>query len=238
MIKIQFPGRNRCEKEDPTLWVNDHHIAAEICQENNWYEHWLLEFIESRLCKNDATYFVDIGANTGNHSMYLLRNVKNLVAFAYEPMPEARVALKLNRSDLPPMQEDNLRIYDYALSNKAGIMQMGVPAGASNGGARIGSGKINVKVNVFDDVWPGNRRIDIMKIDVEGHEEEVILGAIRNIEYYKPEILVEIFEEHKRLRISSLLATFGYELKERYCHAPVYHFSTRKDIPVTYKRPL
>jgi hypothetical protein len=115
-------------------------------------------------------------------------------------------------------------------------MQIPDPDKQSIGGAKlleITGGR--VQVNPLDDILDGVKKVTLIKIDVEGHELKALFGARQTIRKHKPELFIETFEEWTLELIEELLKTEGYELKERYCHAPVYHFSTNKKIPVTYK---
>jgi hypothetical protein len=61
------------------------------------------------------------------------------------------------------------------------------------------------------------RRIDFIKIDVEGAEMDVLKGAIYTIKRYKPDILLEIIEDnvhaggYKPEDIIVFMNSFGYK---------------------------
>lgn len=59
-----------------------------------------------------------------------------------------------------------------------------------------------------------DKKIDFIKIDVEGFENEVILGGTELIQRNKPAIFVEIFEEN-RSAVGETLKKLGYVLQER-----------------------
>ena len=59
-----------------------------------------------------------------------------------------------------------------------------------------------------------NKKIGFIKIDVEGHEKNVIVGASKIIKKNKPVLLVEIEEKHtqnKVVNIIDFINTFGYK---------------------------
>lgn len=80
--------------------------------------------------------------------------------------------------------------------------------------------------------------VAVIKIDVEGYEWEVLQGGRQTIAKWKPELFIEIWNDSELVRITRWLRDFGYEMKERYNHAPTYHFSCNTSIPVTYRKPL
>lgn len=78
--------------------------------------------------------------------------------------------------------------------------------------------------------------VAVIKIDVEGYEWDVLQGSRQTIAKWKPELFIEIWNDGELRRITQWLREFGYEMKERYNHAPTYHFSCNAAIPVTYKK--
>ena len=59
-----------------------------------------------------------------------------------------------------------------------------------------------------------NKKIGFIKIDVEGHEKNVIIGASKIIMRNKPVLLVEIEEKHtqdKVINIINFIKTYGYK---------------------------
>ena len=83
-----------------------------------------------------------------------------------------------------------------------------------------------------------NLSVAVIKIDVEGYEWNVLQGGRQTIAKWKPELFIEIWNDGELRRITQWLREFGYEMKERYNHAPTYHLSCNQSIPVTYKKPL
>lgn len=57
------------------------------------------------------------------------------------------------------------------------------------------------------------KKIDFIKIDVEGFENEVLLGGAELIKRDQPVIFVEIFEENVNT-VDKTMKKLGYEMKE------------------------
>ena len=55
------------------------------------------------------------------------------------------------------------------------------------------------------------KRIDFIKLDVEGMEMSVLLGAKESIEKFKPSLMIEIIKSNKD-EIVNFLNSFGYEI--------------------------
>ena len=51
--------------------------------------------------------------------------------------------------------------------------------------------QITVQTARFDDVWPKDLPLDLMKIDVEGGEQGVLEGALETLTRWKPTVIFE-----------------------------------------------
>lgn len=60
-------------------------------------------------------------------------------------------------------------------------------------------------------------RCELIKADVEGMEEEVLRGASKTIERFRPVLYLESDREDKRLSLFQLIRSMGYRL---YWHTP------------------
>lgn len=192
-------------------------VDLEIFADRN-FEPAMLEFIKSRLRADDI--FVDVGANIGQHSLY----ASYLCGHVYSFEPIKRLYDQFSGS---VFKNDILNItpYNYALGNE----KKDLPIYSNE--ANMGGSSIlvrdnknflqNVKILRLDDVYEqmGITRADMMKIDVEGYELEVLLGARSFIKKYRPKILMEFspyFYAHVDSGISGRIIEFllgvGYEL--------------------------
>ena len=163
----------------------------------------LLEF----LCRRNADA-LDIGANDGSYVHYLRRYARHV--FAYEPMPSLANAL---REKFPR----RVTVEAMALSDRSGTVELRSPV--VNGVVITGCSTISdeaaatypghrgvqVPMHRLDDVYRGNA--GFIKIDVEGHEQAVLDGAVETIRRCRPRMLVEIDD---RLSPGGLERARGY----------------------------
>ena len=73
--------------------------------------------------------------------------------------------------------------------------------------------KVPVKTKKLDDIEIGNK-IGLIKIDVEGHERNVLQGGIETVKNNKPVLLVEIEERHTKIPITetiNFIKSIGYK---------------------------
>lgn len=126
---------------------------------------------------------IDIGANIGYYSLLLAQKCKRVWAFEptdytfglltknieYNKLQDKIIAEKVAISD----KEQKLKLY-HAYQNSGGNSVVPM-AGCDSSSYEI------VACTTLDKVIP-NQRIDFMKIDVEGHEEQVLGGGKRTLE--------------------------------------------------------
>ena len=150
----------------------------------------LLEF----LCHRDKDA-IDVGANDGSYVHYLRRHARRVIAF--EPMPSLADALRAKF-------RHGVDIRSVALSDRAGTVELHMPVvdGVTVTGCSTVSPTasatypdhraIEVPMAMLDSVYDG--QVGFIKIDVEGHEQAVLDGAVQTIRRCRPRMLVEIDE--------------------------------------------
>ena len=128
---------------------------------------------------------------------------------------------------------DNIEIFNYALSNTEGITKLKIPNRGNSlfdknyeelfklGAATIHEENdiidyesFDVKKTLLDKIIPSSEKIGFIKIDVEGHESEVIKGSIDTIKRDKPILLIEIEEKHTKKPIKdtiNFVKNIGYD---------------------------
>lgn len=153
---------------------------------------------------------LDIGANVGNHSCAFAKHFARVVAF--EPNPVAYYLLKANTIGLDVDQ------IHKGLSDKAGELPFAENF-ANMGGSRIvdepGKASSFVEVARLDDlVEPlALDNVSFVKVDVEGHEEQVFRGGKEFFRNIRPILAFEgnyASEGEVGQRVEALLRSFGY----------------------------
>jgi FkbM family methyltransferase len=165
------------------------------------------EFKLLPLLVNPKRIAVDIGAHTGLYSVALQKLAKKVVAL--EPIPE--LASELTR--LIPGAE----VINAVASDSSGEVILRVPSGMP-GLSTVSDRKfrpeydikeIKVKAITIDGLFE-NRSDDIgfIKIDVEGHEVQVLKGAKSVISRHRPVILIEAEERHSAGTVAEVFLFF------------------------------
>jgi len=142
---------------------------------------------------SDATA-LDIGANIGNHSLFFSDYVKHVHAF--EPNALTYKVLSINASLV-----SNVTPHNFGLSNHTGeatlhINPENIGYSSITPALKVAqhSASATIQLKSLDEALSASvGTIKLLKIDVEGHEPEVIAGAASTIRQHAPIIL---FEQH------------------------------------------
>tara|TARA_B100000989_G_C19463844_1_gene437380 strand:+ start:59 stop:808 length:750 start_codon:yes stop_codon:yes gene_type:complete len=164
----------------------------------------------TKILKRKRT-FLDIGANVGIYSYYYSKYFNNIVSF--EPISELTYRLK-------SLKNKKITIHHTALSNTNGILDLHIP---------IENGKQVTALSTLEDRYTAYQKkkvivkkldeykiadVDLIKIDVEGHEEHVIAGGLQTIVKYNPLLIIEIEQRHLKKDIKdifNILKKLNYE---------------------------
>ena len=205
--------------------METHYQKGELCE---WH---MLDWIEKHIPRGGV--WIDAGANIGNHTMPFSLWADTVVAF--EPMP-VNFDLLLQNID----RTDGLGpIMPFML----GVGHRPEWVGAKKGGTGqncqwiLGEGEGRLQVVAIDAIIPRDQYVRLIKLDVEGMEDQSIAGAMETILRCRPELFIEIWEDEVLSNMRASLAQWGYTLIERWNVAPTYHFSASGRYPVTYTPP-
>lgn len=154
-----------------------------------FYEQEELSLIREHL-KQGAT-FVDVGANVGNHSLYVAAFLNPARIIPFEPNPPAYKLLLANVvmngfSDLFDLSHIGLGLSD----SKAGGFVM-TPRDQNLGKAAMTPGNGSIETITGDSVL-SIEKPDFIKIDVEGMEMQVLNGLEKTIDRTAPMMLIEV----------------------------------------------
>ncbi len=195
--------------DDP---ITKHHLKT-----GSFYEHApmgrLAHLVRKITIASNDGYVIDAGANIGNHTLYFAGMCSYLGVHSFEMNPVTFDYLKSN-VELSGLK--NISILNNGLSSKNG--KCGIKQNSDNplGGAQLDFSERNtseVELITLDD-WAAkehlNKRCVLIKMDVEGHEYEVLKGAKKLINDNFPMIYAELKEVQQFKMISEFLFGMGY----------------------------
>ena len=200
------------------------------------------EQIIPKFCK-PGNVVMDIGANVGEWTLHMAKMVGETGrVFSIDPIPSMTKALK---KTIAVNNLSQVSVSQYAMSNKIGHSKLVSPFDKDNrvksGWSRLtGDEEYCSPEELMTATYPGIKevtkintievqtitldgfisekcikRLDFIKIDVEGHERWVIEGGQQTLKTLKPSLVLEVGAEKKkedREKIADQLRTLGYEI--------------------------
>jgi len=167
---------------------------------------------------SDGDTIVDVGANIGTHSIALASRFPNSEVVAFEPQPLAFCLLVAN---VLAARTANVIPRNCGCAEAEGIVHVDPnydSTGWNIGGFSLaGTGERDADATpmllVSLDQVRFRRRVQFIKIDVEGMEELVLAGALDLIRRDRPIIYLEVLQIERLSAAQDLLKGFDYELR-------------------------
>jgi FkbM family methyltransferase len=152
----------------------------------------------------DVRGFWDVGAHTGVFSLIVAAVNPSARIRAFEPNP-AVVPLLLGNLAANGLPSGIL--VPVALSDVTGVAHLEVPGDVT--AAHVATEGVEIRTMRGDDVDDGSA-VGLVKIDVEGHELEVLRGMERVLRRCRPALVIEVGDDEHLAGVRALLAPLGY----------------------------
>jgi FkbM family methyltransferase len=162
-----------------------------------------------------GTDILDIGGNIGWNAMMFSDYGP---VHTFEPLFHKVITKNVSQNTF----KNPVEVHPYALSCAEGTMPIWSPKRDESGLCNYGGSGFmknessssrhelvaQVPIKRLDDVYKGTA--SVIKLDVEGHELEVLQGGLETIRRGLPAMYIEIFSEHET--IINLLSPLGYDI--------------------------
>jgi len=161
---------------------------------------------------------LDIGANIGYVSACFLRHVHGSKAIAIDPQPKV---IDLLRENLGLFGSDRYQIFPVGISEHDSKAWLEIDE-ANNGASKVVDSNRDNAVEI--ELWSaqrlfeaiGDQKVDLVKIDVEGHEHAILESCLPFFEKYKPRAI--LFENQTKSAapnglIGLIFERFGYQVR-------------------------
>jgi FkbM family methyltransferase len=159
--------------------------------------HEFREFIFlHRFLKPDMV-FADVGANQGEYSLFAAKRLSSGRVLAFEPLP---VIIAQLQGNIRLNGFTNVQVFEAGLSDAPGQVAIHELEGDNEGLATLHPGgrkpvsSTHISLETLDRVAEaeGLRRLDFVKIDIEGEELKALHGSRAVIQKYRPVFMIEI----------------------------------------------
>ena len=194
-------------------------------------------FEDSAIQKLDCV--VDVGAHVGLWSMSLLECVKTARVIAFEPAPDIFKQLKKRLCGFSNVQVFNIAVgshkgnVKFNIKNDSGqlnsILELNAETKDYFTGASDTLTQVDVCMDTLDNLLADQKEISLLKIDVQGYEEEVLKGAVSILKKTRF-VLIEwsCFVQYE----GGVDFTRVHEILTKECNFQLYNF----DQPMVIKR--
>ena|SRR5256885_6174242 len=167
---------------------------------------------------------IDIGANVGVYALPWAAIYTDVTVHCFEPNPAVR--RRLARNVALNQLTERIQLHAEALSDHAGTATLYGSDDMStlNKGVHTGAGQAaptEVALARLDDIFGvEGPPVSLIKIDVQGHELEVLRGADAVISHHRPALILEHEDNlyvsaseanQRKIELAELLSRFGYE---------------------------
>ena len=171
-------------------WVHyDFNTLSEVI-EKCYDDYFDLDLIPT--CNEEV--FVDLGAYTGDSTISFLRNYGDSYKkiYAYEITPETYQILVSNLKDYP-----NVVCYLKGVGDtRSSLSVVNSSADASANTVFVSDNGTIPMVTLDEDI---GEKLTMIKADIEGFEQEALLGAINHIKNDHPKLLISVYHKNEDL---------------------------------------
>lgn len=178
-------------------------------------------FLFSRVRETDTIF--DVGANIGSTTLPFGKMVKNGEVFSFEPSMSNYKRILANMELNPSIK--NIHIFDKGLGEKKERVKLYKVDANNPGMNRILPGNEENNYD-FEEIVTGTmddfvqeykpKKINLVKIDVEGYEMSVLKGAVAVLETYKPALFIELDDENLKGNGSSAKELVSFLVDRKY----------------------
>ena len=158
-----------------------------------WDTQSLSETVSECLHPQDYRFCQDLGAYTGDTAEWMCREFPNLLfVTAWEPDPKTYVKLCRFAATNPRVTPLHAASLDYS-----GFVEFAI-SGNRNAGIDAPGKIAPVPCASVDDILQ-NKRVDFIKIDVEGAERRTLAGAAHTLKTKKPDLILSLYHRSEDL---------------------------------------
>jgi len=200
------------------------YIQKKISNDNQPYELEMLEDIQAHVSAGDLV--LDIGANIGNHTLYLAA-IAGCKVTSFEP--SAALIEALSRSLEINQLSELVTLMPYGVGHTAGKGHFSKLMEENLGGQSIEVGDGEIRIVALDEL-EFDDPVKLIKIDVEGMELPVLEGAARLIAKDRPLIYVESIDAEHYKTISTWMESHGYVYWDTFNATPTHLFRPAESV--------
>ncbi len=184
---------------------------------------------------------IDVGANIGYYSVLFSTIFSEVLSV--EPHP---TTCRILTANLAINAAHNVHVVQKGASSTTKFAELQVPHNGNLGWSSLnrwdvpgGSSQVAIELDRLDEIYRQSpvfeKKVGFIKIDVEGHESDVISGATSIIEKNQPLVFFEVNSKNAGVTCCELLESLGYKTFEIFRRKMLGRIVSEKFRPVDYQ---
>lgn len=162
---------------------------------NGSSEKYVLNFMKKLMASSKNKVYLDIGANVGQHAMFMSKHADEVLAV--EPYPPV---LERLHNHIKINSIENIEVFEVGFGNKNDTLPFIEPSTSNHGIGTFssdfkrdsGKGVLNLKIIPGDTLFSERNNISIIKIDIEGYERFALEGLVKTLNHNRPAVVMEL----------------------------------------------
>ncbi len=178
----------------------------------DFYEPVLLQHVMDHY---EGGAVLDVGANVGNHSVFFGHYLKDKPGFSLDSIePEASAHQFLSENLAKNVDLQKVTIHNLAVGAASGSVELNNGSPNNLGAAKVTRSSeddgLGIPMRALDDVISPDKKVSIIKMDIEGFEPGALKGARRILSDHSPILYIEADTEGKKQLIDDVIHPLGY----------------------------
>lgn len=207
------------------IYLNLREALSERAKFMGYYEYQKMSLFKKLV--HPGMTILDIGVNKGYFTLLSAKLMKDKGRIlSFEPHPENCYWIK---KSISANGYKSIKLFQIALFNKNGEMKLfnAEKSGHYSLVRSKGLGSINVPTKKLDDIITEHkiRKVDLIKIDVEGAEIQVLEGSFKLLAQQNPKLIIDIHIIDRK-KLFRMLEKFGFK---------IFDYSTNKCVRINEK---
>lgn len=201
-----------------------------VSQEDSMLQKWWKagKFYEDKLLRKIREMgrkgvYVDVGANVGNHTVFMSKFCPSSFVVAIESSSIIARVLRINLQE--NIGDKGYKVLNCAVLAEEHKYEVDFINPKNVGNTQVRMSDEGEKGYPLDKILEGMKDIALVKIDTEGYETDVIIGAKNTILSWKPIVIAELKDKDSYKKFQEKLLGFGvnYVCDEiNYAKTPTY----------------
>jgi FkbM family methyltransferase len=170
--------------------------VSDLIRAEQIYERDILELLRDRVfdsARTERQTALDVGANIGNHSIFLSDIFARVIAFEPNALTRSLLQTNLELNDVGNVEVRATGLSDHQGAATLEFDPLNLGAASSSGLGRKGPAgrESTIELLVGDEAIDKSEPVGFIKVDIEGVEEAALRGLEQTLRTHTPVVMIE-----------------------------------------------